>query len=64
MVNADLHLWRAVLVLALHDAATGRDIGWIGSHDFRKVCALAGVEAEAVLRAYQPERFTRLGKVA
>lgn len=63
-VNADLHLWRAVLVHGLHDVARGKDDGWIGSTDFRTVCTLADVEAEAVLRAYVPERFERIGKVA
>lgn len=39
--NPDLHLWRAVLVLGLHDAATGADPAWIGSRDFVQVCYLA-----------------------
>ena len=65
--NPDLHLWRAVLVAGLHDAAKGatpQDAAWIGSTDFHMVCALAQVEPEAVLRAYSPERFARLPKVA
>ena len=63
-VNPDLHLWRAVLVLGLHDAAKGDDPGWIGSSDFVQVCHLAQVDPQAVLRAYRPERFQRLRKVA
>lgn len=63
-VNPSLHLWRAVLVAGLHDAAKGDDPGWIGSRDFRLVCALAQVNPEAVQRAYAPERFKRLRKVA
>jgi len=63
-VNPDLILWRSVLLHGLHDEAKGRDATWIGSADFHTVCALAGVEAEAVMRAYAPERFTRLGRAA
>ena len=63
-VNPDLHLWRAVLVAGLHDAAKGIDEAWIGSRDFHTVCALAQVEPQAVTRAYRPERFARLPKVA
>lgn len=60
MIDADLHLWRAVLVHGLEDAArakTPRDAAWLGSRDFAVVCHLAQVEPEAVLRAYRPERF-------
>lgn len=66
-VNPDLHLWRAVLVSGLHDAAkaqTPQDAAWIGSPDFVQVCALAQVEPQAVLRAYAPDRFTGRRKVA
>ena len=63
-VNADLHLWRAVLVLGLHDAAKGDDPGWIGSSDFVAVCHLAQVEPDAVLRSYAPERFERRPTIA
>ena len=66
-VNPDLHLWRAVLVAGLHDAAKGatpQDAAWIGSRDFVAVCHLAQVDPQAVLRAYRPERFQRLGKAA
>ena len=63
-INPDVHMWRSVLLHGLHDAAKGTDAGWIGSAGFRTVCALAGVEPKAVLRAYAPERFMRLGKVA
>ena len=65
--NPDLHLWRAVLFAGLHDAAkaaTSQDAAWIGSRDFVQVCHLAQVEPQAVLRAYRPERFARLPKVA
>ena len=60
MVNADLHLWRAVLVAGLDDAAkakTPADAAWIRSRDFVLVCHLAQVDPAAVLRAYRPERF-------
>ena len=66
-VNPDLHLWRAVLVAGLHDAAKGatpQDAAWIGSRDFHMVCALAQVEPEAVLRAYCPARFERRPNIA
>jgi len=65
--NPDLHLWRAVLVAGLHDAAKGatpQDATWIGSHDFHTVCALAQVEPQAVMRAYRPERFERRTNIA
>ena len=55
-------LWRAVLAHALHDAAKGKDAGWIGTQDFRMVCALAGVEDEAVLTRFDPERFREAWK--
>lgn len=67
MTDPNLHLWRAVLALGLNDAAKGatpQDVAWIGSRDFRLVCYLAGVEADAVLRAYAPERFMRRLMVA
>ena len=63
-VNPDLALWRAVLVAGLHDATKGHDPGWIGSRDFVAVCDLAQVEPQAVLRAYRPDRFARMPKVA
>lgn len=67
MLNPDLHLWRAVLVAGLHDATkakTPKDVSWIGSRDFVHVCHLAQVEPQAVLRAYRPDRFERMPKVA
>ena len=64
MIDSHAHLWRAVLIYGLHDHAHGRDKRWIGSRDFYNVCALAGVDADAVLRSYRRERFVRLGKVA
>jgi hypothetical protein len=62
-VRHHLHLWRAVLIHGLSDAAKG-DCAWLGSPDFYTVCNLAGVDPGAVLRAYAPDRFKRLGKVA
>ena len=64
MICPDLHLWRAVLVMGLHDHAKGRDTGWLGSRDFAQVCYLAGVDPQAVLRAYRPERFQRFRQAA
>ena len=63
-VNPDLALWRAVLFAGLMDAAKGIDEAWLGSRDFVQVCHLAQVDPQAVLRAYRPERFQRLRKVA
>ena len=57
-------VWGAVLLYGLHDAAQGRDIDWIGSPDFETVCSLAGVEPEAVIDAYRPERFLRMRRAA
>ena len=65
--NPDLHLWRAVLVAGLHDAAKGvtpQDAAWLRSRDFVQVCHLAQVDPEAVLRAYCPERFARRPNIA
>jgi hypothetical protein len=44
MTDPCLHLWRAVLLAGLHDAGSGVETGWIGSRDFRTVCALAGLK--------------------
>ena len=41
-------LWCAVLAQAVADARRGRDREWIGSADFRMVCALAGIDPEGV----------------
>lgn len=60
MVNPDLALWRAVLVAGLQDAAKGhdpKDVAWLRSDDFVVVCSLAAVEPNAVLRAFDVERF-------
>lgn len=49
-INSDLHLWRTVLALALRDDDAAR---WLASEDGATVCALAGVERDAVVRAYK-----------
>jgi hypothetical protein len=54
--NPDLHLWRAVLVAGLSDAAKGRETAWIGSPDFALVCHLALVDPVAVMRAHGKDR--------
>lgn len=64
MTNPDLHLWRAVLFMGLHDAAHGREVGWIGSRDFVAVCHLALVEPQAVLRRYHRTGFASRRRVA
>jgi hypothetical protein len=56
-MRKELTLWRSVLLVGLQEAARDRDWRWLGSDDFQLVCALAGVEAEAVLRFYNPARF-------
>lgn len=53
--NPDLHLWRSVLVAGLRDEARGDHKKWIGSRDFATVCNLAGLDPDAVMRAYRPE---------
>lgn len=55
----ELHLWRTVLRLGLQEAAKGDAKRWLGSKDFYTVCALAGIEAEAVLRVYDQDRFAK-----
>ncbi|ATX66246.1 hypothetical protein [Roseinatronobacter bogoriensis] len=65
--NPELHLWRAVLVAGLDDAAkakTPADAAWIRSRDFVLVCHLAQVDPQAVLERYTPERFAKMPKVA
>lgn len=62
--DPEARLWRAILAHALHDAATGKDAGWIGSSDFRMVCTLAGLDPEAVQARFDPERFRRLIRAA
>lgn len=62
--SPEARLWHAVVAHALHDAARGRDADWIGSRDFHMVCALAGIEAEAVAENFDADRFRRLIKAA
>ncbi|MCC5992488.1 MAG: hypothetical protein JJT99_08180 [Rhodobacteraceae bacterium] len=47
--NPELHLWRAVLALALRDDDAAR---WIRTQDAATVCALAGLDHDAVVRAF------------
>ncbi len=56
----EARLWHAVLAHGLHDVAKGRDAGWLGSRDFAIVCALAGLDPEAVRGSFDPERFRAL----
>ena len=58
-VNPDLHLWRSVLHVGLTDAARGKDADWLGSPDFEAVCNLAGVNAEAVVHAFDAARLAQ-----
>ncbi len=62
--SPEARLWHAILAHALHDAARGQDQGWIGSTDFEICCALAGLDPEAVMTRFDPERFRRLIKAA
>ncbi len=56
----EARLWHAILAHALHDVAKGRDTGWLGSPDFEAVCTLAGLDPQAVLSRFDPERFRAL----
>lgn len=49
-VNPDLALWRTVLAVALSDDDAAE---WIRTKDAATVCALAGLDHEGVIRAYQ-----------
>jgi len=60
----DRRLWCAVLGAALHDAARGRDVDYLDTPDFRTVCALAGIEADAVAERFDPERYRAQIKAA
>ena len=55
--GAETALWRAVILQAVRDAATGDDAarGWLlrGGADFRDVCEYAGLDHGWVLRAAQ-----------
>ena len=65
--NPELHLWRAVVVASLMDAARQtepKDAAWICSRDFVLVCHLAQVDPQAVLRSYWQERFRIRAKAA
>lgn len=53
MLNPQLHLWRAVLLQALRDKDADR---WLRTPDSTTVCALAGLDHEAVRRAWQAGR--------
>jgi len=55
-MRGEIALWRTVLMLALADAAKGKDAGWIGTADFRLTCVLAGFEPDAVLRTFEADR--------
>ena len=63
-MTVEQSLWCFVLQHALLDAAKGIDTDWIGGRDFRMVCALAGVEAEAVQERFDPERYRALIRAA
>ena len=56
-MNEATHLWSAVLSHGLHDAACGRDVGWLGSPDFKAVCVMAGHDPAAVRDRFDPEQF-------
>jgi len=58
--SPEARLWQAILAHALHDVAKGRDTSWLGSPDFEAVCALAGLDPEAVLSSFDPDRFRAL----
>ena len=47
--DPELHLWRKVLTEALHDDDAAQ---WIRTQDAAMVCALAGLDRDAVLRAF------------
>ena len=55
----EARLWHAVLAHALHDAALGRDAGWIGSTDFHLVCAFGGAGPRGGGRALRPGDLPR-----
>jgi hypothetical protein len=60
----DRRLWCAVLGAALHDAAKGRDVDYLDTPDFRTVCALVGIEAEAVAERFDPEAYVKASRAA
>ncbi|NHQ75192.1 hypothetical protein HAT86_12070 [Roseovarius gahaiensis] len=60
----EARLWQSVLTAGLHDAAKGKDAGWIGSSDFQLVCVFTGLDPEAVAERFDADRFRRLIKAA
>ena len=62
--SPEARLWHAVAAHGLHDVARGQDQGWIGSPDFEAVCALAGLDPEAVAERFDADRFRRLIRAA
>ncbi|MBL3587525.1 hypothetical protein JMM61_19505 [Rhodovulum sulfidophilum] len=55
-MNPERTLWLTVLVKGLDDAAMEHDADWLGTADFRHVCALAGLDSDVVLEAYSTGR--------
>jgi len=62
--SPEAQLWHAVLAHAIHDAAKGKEMDWLSSPDFEAVCALAGLDAEAVRTRFDADRFRRLIRAA
>lgn len=49
---------------ALHDAAKGWDVDYLDTPDFHMVCALAGIEADAVAERFDPEVYVKATRAA
>ena len=64
MRGPESQLWRAILAHALHDAAKGKDTGWIGSRDFEIVCTFAGLDPDAVRDRFKPEAYSKAIRAA
>jgi hypothetical protein len=57
-------LWRAVLSHALADAARTGDTAYLQSRDFRLVCTLADLDADAVRERFDPEEYRQAMRAA
>jgi hypothetical protein len=64
MTAPESQLWRAILAHALHDAAKGKDAGWIGSRDFEIVCTFAGLDPDAVRDRFDPKKHRKALRAA
>ena len=57
-------LWVAVLAHGLADVAAGKDVAWLSSPGFERVCVMAGFDPDEVREQFDAERFRTLTRAA